>query len=120
SGDYLEFLTNEIRTALSKVTKQNLEKIIIAYEPVWAIGKSERDAMSPNLIHEMTIFIKKTLSDLYGQEEISKVPILYGGSVGPTNVRDIMTRGEVSGLLVGRQSLDADAFKEILGIVNSN
>ncbi|MBX4210880.1 triose-phosphate isomerase, partial [Candidatus Parcubacteria bacterium] len=45
SGDYLEFLTNEIRTALSKVTKQNLEKIIIAYEPVWAIGKSERDAM---------------------------------------------------------------------------
>ena len=69
-------------------------------------------------VHEMTIFIRKTLSDLYGNGDTADVPILYGGSTSPRNTEDIVSLGHVDGLLVGRESLNPNNFGEMLKIVD--
>lgn len=119
AGAYFEFLKNEIKQSLAKVQRSALKKIIIAYEPIWAIGKSFKDAMQPNDVHQTSLFIKKVLADLFGQEEAVTVPILYGGSVNFENAGAIVRDGEVEGLLVGRESLDPKAFGAILKIVDA-
>ena len=113
-GEYLEFLKNEIWNSLNKVQKRFLPSLIIAYEPIWAIGKKDTGAMQPSDIHEMVIYIKKILSEIYGVESAISVPIVYGGSVGDKNAGVIIKDGEVDGLLVGHQSLKPDSFSEIL------
>lgn len=118
-GEYFSFIKEQLSAALSGVQKKHLFNIVIAYEPVWAIGKSEREALTGTGMHEMGIFIRKVLSDLYGREFVSHIPVLYGGSVTPTNTADIVREGRVDGLLVGRQSLDPKQFAEILKIVES-
>jgi len=113
-GDYLVFLKDEIRNSLNKIQKRFLRNLIIAYEPIWAIGKKDTEAMLPADIHEMAIYIKKILSEIYGQESALAVPILYGGSVGGGNAGNIIKNGGVDGLLVGHQSLKPENFNEIL------
>ena len=113
-GDYLVFLKDEIRNSLNKIQKRFLRNLIIAYEPIWAIGKKDTEAMSPADIHEMAIYIKKILSEIYGQESALAVSILYGGSVGRGNTGEIIKNGGVDGLLVGHQSLKSESFNEIL------
>ena len=97
-----------------------MDKIIIAYEPVWAISSNSNGtgAISSREICESAIFIKKVLSDIYGNEWISKIPILYGGSVGADNASDVVEKGEVDGLLVGRASLSGEEFCGILKAVD--
>jgi triosephosphate isomerase (TIM) len=111
---YLDFIKDQIRNSLAKTQRPMLKNLIVAYEPVWAIGKKDNEAMTPGSLHEMTIYIKKILSDLYGQEYGKSTPILYGGSVTVRNAKDIVVGGEVDGLLVGRESLNPSAFGEIL------
>lgn len=89
-------------------------KLVVAYEPVWAIGKSATDAMKPDELEETVIFIRKTLAELLGRSEALKVPILYGGSVDPENARALIEGGGVNGFLVGRASAQIDSFLEIL------
>jgi len=117
SAGYLEFLKSQIANALRDVTLADLKNVLIAYEPVWAIGKSEDEAMQAHDIHQIVIFIEKTLRELYGTSSGSKVPVLYGGSVGPQNAADLMTHAEVDGLLIGHKSLVIDAVKTILKTV---
>lgn len=116
-GDYLGFLREQIRVSLGKVQKKQLEDLIVAYEPVWAIGAPE--PMGSRDVHETTIFIKKTLSDMFGQEEALKIPILYGGAVFANNAKQIVVEGEVDGLLVGRESINPPGFAELLKAVDS-
>lgn len=116
-GEYLHFLREQLIHSIGKLSKSFLDKLIIAYEPVWAIGKSE--AMKPNDIYEISIFIKKILVEIFGQKTNINVPILYGGSVNVKNAKEIIKFGEVQGLLVGRQSLDSEKFGELLKITNS-
>lgn len=111
-GAYLAFLKEQLVKGLVGVTKAELSKIIIAYEPVWAIGAAT--AMNARDVHETTILIKKTLSDLYKLKARASVPILYGGSVDITNAYGILTEGEADGLLIGRQSLEAKSFLDII------
>lgn len=118
-GDYLVFLRDEIRNSLDKVQKRFLQNLIIAYEPIWAIGKKDTDAMLPADIREVAIYIKKILSEIYSQESGITVPILYGGSVGGKNAREIIKDGGVDGLLVGHQSLKPENFNEILKSVEA-
>ncbi|MBL7045453.1 MAG: triose-phosphate isomerase [Parcubacteria group bacterium] len=117
-GEYLNFLQKEITEGLKSVSKNDIKRVVIAYEPIWAIGKSVRDAMKPDEMHEMKIFIQKTLSELYERSVVSKVPIIYGGSVEPDNARALLEGGEVDGFLVGHASLSVTEFNEILTIVN--
>lgn len=113
-GDYLIFLRDEIRASLNKVKKIFLKNVIIAYEPIWAIGKKDKDAMNPEDIQQTAIYIKKILTEIYDQKSAFATPILYGGSVGGKNTGDIIKKGEVDGLLVGHQSLKPENFGEIL------
>lgn len=115
-GNYLGFIKNQIEQALLGVKKEQLGQLVIAYEPVWAIGAAT--AMTPSSVHEMVLFIRKTLFELYKTRTIS-TPIIYGGSVKPENAEAIMNEGEAGGLLIGRQSLDPAAFSAIITIASS-
>ncbi len=115
-GNYLDILKTQIKNSLNKVSKKHISKLIVAYEPLWAIGA--KDAMDPATVHEMSLFIKKVLSDIYGHDEALSTPILYGGSVNFRNAVDIITKGEVDGLLVGRESINSTGFVELLKVVD--
>jgi triosephosphate isomerase len=113
---YLETLKDQIKNSLAKIPKKLLGQIIIAYEPVWAIGAKE--AMDPATIEEMAIFVKKVVSDISDHENGISTPVLYGGSINFRNAPDIMTRGKVDGLLVGRESINTPGFIELLKAVD--
>jgi len=113
-GDYLHFLRMQIINSLSKIPKKFLNKIIIAYEPIWAIGKEADGAMKSSEVYEMSIFIKKTLVEIYGQITDISIPILYGGSVNYKNAQDLIVQGKIQGLLIGRDSLNIRKFKQLL------
>ena len=113
-GDYYHEIKRQLHSSLDGVTKKSAKNIIIAYEPVWAIGKPENEALNPEKLHEMSIFIKKTLSDILGHEEAGKVLILYGGSVGKSNAKELVEGGGIDGLLIGRDSLKPENFLEIV------
>ena len=114
-GEHLHFIKNQLEKSLAGVSKSQIGDVVIAYEPVWAIGA--KDAMNPGDIHEMTLYIKKCLNTLFGTYA-NGVKILYGGAVNSENTKDIIQKGFVDGLLVGRDSLDADKFSQIINIVD--
>ncbi len=112
-GKYLEYIATQIKSDLKSVSKKDLQKIIIAYEPIWAIGKNALRAASTDDALEVSILIKRTLASLY-KKEWEIVPILYGGSTNEKNAREFLLRSQVDGLLVGRASLDPKIFGKIL------
>lgn len=114
--EYYNLIKTQIGEALNGVSKTLIPKIIIAYEPVWALSTTEnrRDATSSDSL-EMSIFIKKVLADKFGSES-SAMRILYGGSVNEKDAGDFIINGGVDGLLVGRASLDPKKFSEIISI----
>lgn len=117
-GDFLLFVSEQIKNSLQKVEKKYLKNLIIAYEPIWAIGKTAQDAMDSRGVHQMSLFIKKVLKDLFDEKIADKVRILYGGSVELSNVEDLIKNGNVDGFLIGHESLNSDKFSEILRIVD--
>ncbi len=112
-GEHLEFLKTQIKECLSNLHKKDLVGITLAYEPVWAIGKSYKDAPTATDVHEMTLFIKKIIAELFGPDIAGSVKILYGGSVEAENAFEIMNIGNVEGFLVGHASL-TEEFSQIL------
>ncbi len=117
-GEYMRFITEQIKVALHGIQKKDLKQIVIAYEPIWAIGKNATRAASPDDALEVSILVKKTLMDLYGKEGVS-VAVLYGGSVDAKNAWEFLFKSQVDGLLVGRASLDPKVFGEILKSANN-
>ena len=117
-GNYLSFLSEQIKKSLAGVSRRDISQVIIAYEPIWAIGKTAENAMNPHKLHEMVIFIYKTLTTLFGRELASKVVIIYGGSVESSNADDLIRNGNVKGFLVGHASLNPKGFEEILKAVD--
>ena len=113
-GGHFEFIANQLRSALVDVPKPGFSKLVIAYEPVWAIGKNAADAARPELVRETTIFIRKTLVQIIGRESALRIPILYGGSVEGENAGGLMREAEISGFLVGRASTEAEKFWDII------
>lgn len=118
-GEHFEFLREEIKASLANLSKRDIEKVLLAYEPVWAIGKSAKDAIDPVELSQTILFIKRVLADLFGRSRAEKVGILYGGSVEAKNVRALMTTG-VKGMLVGHASLDAKNFEGIVEAIFEN
>lgn len=116
---YLQVIRSQILSVLNAVDKKSIRWITIAYEPIWAIGKSADITPKPADIHEMSIFIKKVAAEILGKSDGMKVQILYGGSINTENALAILEEAEIDGLLVGRQSLDAKAFTEIIENANS-
>jgi len=112
--EYLNFIKEQLEIALKNILKSSLSKVIIAYEPIWAIGKNAVREATPEEFLEISIFIKKVLSDKFGAQAIEKMKIIYGGSVHPKNVASFLEQGEADGFLVGRDSLDPKKFEEII------
>lgn len=116
SAGYFGFIESQLRSALDGVEKKDVKRLIIAYEPIWAISTSTRSAhpARPEDFFEMSIFIRKTLADMFGGTLAKNIPILYGGSVDENNALPFLREGRADGLLVGGASLNAKKFGEIL------
>jgi len=113
-GDYFSEISREISIVLKAIPKTKSFRFIIAYEPVWAVGGSYDNALSPEDMRAMAIFIKKTCSNFMSKEKAMKIPVLYGGSVDADNAQTMLSDGGIDGLLVGRVSLDSRHFSEII------
>lgn len=113
--EYLNFIKTQIEECLVGVSRNLISKVIIAYEPVWAIGKNATREATPEEFREMSIFIKKILSDKFGAKMIEQTRIIYGGSVHPENALGFLQEG-TDGFLAGRDSLDPKKFVEIIKI----
>lgn len=115
-GEYFNYISEQLRTALEGLSPAQLVRTLIVYEPLWTIGTDR--AMSPHDMHQMSIFIRKTVVDMYGDIG-HKMKILYGGSLNAANTGAMLREGDVHGLLVGRASLDAVEFGNLLQAVAS-
>lgn len=114
SGNHKKVVESQIKNALFHLPSNAWESIVLAYEPVWAIGTGE--TATPEQAQEMHAFIRKTLAAKYGNDIASKVSILYGGSVKPSNAKEIFSKLDVDGGLIGGASLNA---KDFFAIVNA-
>jgi len=116
--EYLNFIKIQVTEGLKGVSRTSIPKVIIAYEPIWAIGKNAIREATPAEFLEMRIFIKKILSGMFGVKiKISR--IIYGGSVNEKNIGDFIKLGEADGFLVGRASLDPEKFGKIINIAEN-
>lgn len=119
SHGYFNLIKIQLEECLNGVSKNLISKIIIAYEPVWALSSTpDRKDATPEDSREMAIFIRKILADKFGiKTEMPK--IIYGGSVSGRDAKDFLESGGMDGLLVGRNSLDVKKFLEIIKIAES-
>ncbi len=117
---YFNLVKNQLEECLAGISRNSISKIIIAYEPIWAISstKDRKDATANDSL-EMAIFIRKILSDKFGSDA-GKVRIIYGGSVSEKNALDFLKNGGADGLLAGRVSLEAKKFIEIAKICEAS
>ncbi len=106
-------LETQLKGALDGFAPTDLSTLVIAYEPVWAIGTGK--VATPAQAQEAHLFIRKKVASLYSDELASGMRILYGGSVKPDNVDELMSQADVDGALVGGASLQADGFSRIIG-----
>lgn len=115
-GNFLSFLEDQIKKGLNGVAKTQLKNIVIAYEPLWAIGKNaQREATREEFV-EVKIFIKKVISDLYDSKSAHGIKIIYGGSISSNNAKSFLDAG-ADGLLVGRDSINIKKFEALLDAI---
>ena len=107
-----EIITNQVEKAFDGIEAKDLEKIIIAYEPIWAIGTGKTATKED--ANDTIIEIRKKLSEIYGQNEADRVIIQYGGSVKSSNAKELFEMSDIDGGLVGGASLKADEFSKIV------
>ena len=112
SGNHENVVEGQIKNALFHLEASAFKNIVLAYEPVWAIGTGE--TASPEQAQDMHAFIRKTLNDKYGNAVADAVSILYGGSVKPGNAQEIFSKADVDGGLIGGAALNADDFFAIV------
>jgi triosephosphate isomerase (TIM) len=107
-----EILHVEVGAAVSAVRPQDVRSFALAYEPTWAIGTGH--TATPEIAQQATAFCRAQMAAVLGQEAAAKIRILYGGSVRPDNIDDLMVQPDIDGVLVGGASLDVEAFSRIV------
>ena len=112
TGNEEAIVEAQIKNALFHLPASAWEHIVLAYEPVWAIGTGE--TASPEQAQEMHAFIRKTIANHYSTELADQVSILYGGSVKPANAKEIFSKTDVDGGLIGGAALDVEQFIAII------
>lgn len=118
-GEQFDVVRAQLRAAFADVPLSKAGKVLVVYEPLWVIGKDT--AMSPRDMHEMEIFIRKTLMELYvaPADEAPNLKVLYGGSVDASNVGPMLREGAIKGFLVGRASWSADTLSALTKAIAS-
>jgi triosephosphate isomerase len=107
-----DVLIRQIREGLGSLTESQFAKVVVAYEPVWAIGTGK--TATPQIASDAHAVIRQEASALFGPAAAKSLRILYGGSVKPDNAKTLMAESEINGVLVGGASLDPDSFSKIV------
>lgn len=111
-GNHFDVVKQQLEDGIFHIAKKDWKHVILAYEPVWAIGTGE--TASPEQAQEMHAYVRKCLSEAYDEKTAQSVSILYGGSVKPANAAEIFGKDDVDGGLIGGAALDAESFMAIV------
>jgi triosephosphate isomerase len=111
-------VSGQLTGGLDGLTAPDLDRIIVAYEPVWAIGTGR--TATPEQAQEMHAFIRRVFADRHSENAAQSLRILYGGSVKPDNIKGLMDQPDIDGALVGGASLKAESFAQIVNYKNSD
>ncbi|MDQ3760167.1 MAG: triose-phosphate isomerase [Actinomycetota bacterium] len=114
TGGHLEHSIEQLRTALKGLSAEQVRTVVVAYEPIWAIGTGR--VATPADAQEVCGALREALADKYGAAVADDVRILYGGSVKSSNVADLVAEPDIDGALVGGASLDADEFAKLCAL----
>lgn len=109
-----KMVKKQVQAALTSVDEDNVSDVVIAYEPIWAIGTGE--TATPDQAQEMHEMIRSVISELYDENAARAIRILYGGSMKPHNAEELLSRPDVDGGLIGGASLKAESFTDIINI----
>ncbi len=118
SNEYKTVITNQVEKALNGLDKEMVKKLILAYEPVWAIGTG-LSAM-PMHANEINKLLRELLTEKYDEETAETVPTIYGGSISSANIEDFMKEGNIDGVISGTASLKADEFASIIKFIDNS
>ncbi|MDR1953538.1 MAG: triose-phosphate isomerase [Clostridiales Family XIII bacterium] len=112
AGKAFDVVERQVVDGLEDIKQKDAERLIIAYEPVWAIGTGR--TATPEQAEEMCAFIRRIVSELYGKDTAEKLRVQYGGSVKPSNATELLSKENIDGALVGGASLSPTDFKAIV------
>lgn len=115
---YLNVVRAQLAAVFAPLSQKERLSIVVAYEPVWAIGKTAAESIEPHDLREMILYIRKVLGEYLPGKSAEKVKILYGGSTEAGNARDLAAAGNVDGFLIGHASVDAAQFQAIAKAVS--
>jgi triosephosphate isomerase len=116
AGETFSVLDKQVQNGLKGQFLENLQSLVVAYEPVWAIGTGK--TATKEQAQEVHSFLRQRFSELFGAEFALGLRILYGGSVKPSNIKDLMAMPDIDGALVGGASLDPDSFGQLVRYQN--
>ena len=112
AGKQFEVVENQLKNTILSLSVDDVKKLVIAYEPVWAIGTGK--TATPDQAQEIHAHIRKLLADKFGTDIANEVPVLYGGSVKPGNAKELFAQPDIDGGLIGGASLKANDFVDII------
>ena len=112
AGKEKEIVEAQVRADLEGLSKENVQKLVIAYEPIWAIGTGK--TATPEQANEMCGHIRNVVENIYDEETADEVTIQYGGSMKPANATELMNQEEIDGGLIGGASLKAEDFMQVI------
>jgi triosephosphate isomerase len=112
AGDTFSVLDNQVQNGLQDLLSENLKSLVVAYEPVWAIGTGK--TATKEQAQEVHKYLRQRFVELFNDGFAQKLRILYGGSVKPSNIKDLMAMPDIDGALVGGASLDPDSFSQLV------
>ena len=112
AGKANEVVGNQVKKAVEGLSEEQLKEVVIAYEPIWAIGTGKSSTSED--ANEMCAHVRKTLADLSSQDVAEATRIQYGGSVKPNNIKEYMAQSDIDGALVGGASLKVEDFVQLL------
>ena len=112
SGEYLEFITAQVRAGLAGLDELDMKQVVVAYEPIWAIGTGR--TATPEQAQEVCAAIRAVLAEMFGVETADATRVLYGGSMNVGNVESLLAQADIDGGLIGGASLKADSFRQLV------
>ncbi len=112
SGGALEYVCSQLRAALAGVGAIDAKKVVVAYEPIWAIGTGR--SATPEVANEMCGALRETMKDMFGADVSDKTRVLYGGSMNPGNVDALIAQDSIDGGLIGSAALEVESFLELI------